>query len=98
MAKIRMKSGSEGPRHDPYSWSEIHFTKTDGTEVMLRAGGLGYTRLFVNGEKISESFIDDKSTDEKFEELVGMSPYKCEDVYYRKMHVEDPMGPASRYI
>jgi hypothetical protein len=80
MAKVRVTTGSEGPRHDPYGWTEIHFTKTDGTEVMLRTGGLGYDRLFVNGEKVGESYDPDTAMVDKFQELTGLTPMEAEEL------------------
>ena len=38
MARIDITHGSEGPTHDPYSYSEITFTKTDGAVVLLHEG------------------------------------------------------------
>lgn len=75
MASVHVRHGSEGSWHDPYSWTEIEFTKTDGTEIMLRYGGLGYDRLFVNGEQVLETFDDGKMAGAKFEELTGMTPW-----------------------
>lgn len=80
MARVWTREGSEGPRHDPYSWSEVHFEKTDGTVVMLRQGGLGYSRLYVDGTKVKESFGDDNSAEAEFEVLTGMCPYKAQEV------------------
>lgn len=98
MAKLDIITGYEGSRHDPYSWSEIHFTKTDGTVVVGRESALGYVRVSVNGEQIAESFHDDYSADDKFEELVGLSLARCEKLYYDRFHVEDYMGSASLYL
>lgn len=98
MARMHIASGSEGPSHDPYDWTEIRFTKTDGTKVTLRSGGLVYERLYVNGEKMLETFDDSKEVSKRFEELVGLSPLKAEQIYYARIYFEDPMGPPSRYM
>lgn len=40
MADISIKTGSEGPKHDPYGYTEITFIKTDGT-IIKHHEGLG---------------------------------------------------------
>ena len=98
MAKVRVYTGSEGPSHDPYGWTEVVFTKTDGTEVTLRYSGLGYVRLFVNGEKVLETFDDGKVASAQFEELTGITPWKAEEIYHTRIHFDDPMGGPGLYI
>jgi hypothetical protein len=96
MASVRVRRGSEGPAHDPYSWTEIEFTKADGTVVMIRQGGLGYERLFVNGKKVLETFEgqrDPAST--KFYELTGMTPEDAEEVPERAKHAVRRKLPKS---
>ena len=44
---IFVRSGSEGPRHDPYGWEEFEVHR-NGRRVSVREGGLGYTRLTVD--------------------------------------------------
>lgn len=89
MAKVRIKSGSEGPSHDPYGWTEVTFTRTDGLEVQFRYGGLGYERLLLDGVKHLESFglmegWDKSAAESAFEALAGFSPYEAERLVERQ--------------
>lgn len=38
MAKVRVKRGSEGPAHDPYGYTEVTFTRTDGRVIVGHFG------------------------------------------------------------
>ena len=38
MASISVRTGSEGPHYDPYHFTEICFTRTDGIQVVLHSG------------------------------------------------------------
>lgn len=47
--QLRLRSGAEGPAHDPYSWTEYIVSNNDH-EICLRHGdGLGYMRLTIDG-------------------------------------------------
>lgn len=81
MARVWTREGTEGPRHDPYSWCEIHFEKTDGTLVRLRQGGLGYSRLYVNGALVAESHKENE-VEPLFEQHTGMN-------WWRAMNLPD---------
>lgn len=83
MARVWCKSGSEGPRHDPYSWDETYFEKTDGTLVMLRQGGLGYSRLYVDGKLVTESFGDSDAAEAQFEAHTGVSVWVAKELPHR---------------
>jgi hypothetical protein len=83
MARVWVNHGEEGPRHDPYGWTEINVRKTDGTHVMIRVGGLGYERLYVNGHKLVESFGDDLAVGNEFLRLTGLTPDEAEDIPQR---------------
>jgi len=89
MANIQVFTGSEGPSHDPYSWTEIVFTKTDGTTVTFKSSGLGYCDLTVGGK--TERCFDD-SLEDKFEELTGLTSGKAEEIYYElHPYFDDPI-------
>lgn len=83
MARVWTREGTEGPRHDPYNWTEIHFEKTDGTLVTLRQGGLGYSRLYVNGSKLLESFGDNPAAEDEFQALTGMCAHRAMELPHR---------------
>lgn len=97
MAQLRIKTGSEGPRHDPYSWTEIHFTKTGSGTVVLRSSALGYDRLYMNGQLLLETY-EGREASNQFRALTGLTPEKAEKIYYERLYVEDPFGHPSRYM
>lgn len=85
---IFQRSGTEGPRHDPYGWEEFEVHR-NGNEVMYRAGGLGYVRLYLNGLCAFELYDRDgpvSSTVDKFFELhTGHSRREWEEATERLM-------------
>ena len=38
MSRIEIKTGTEGPKHDPYGYDEITATRQDGASVTLHEG------------------------------------------------------------
>lgn len=91
---LDLRNGTEGPKHDPYSYSE-YIVEKDGVEIVLH---LGLTsRLTVQGETLAEH--DDELCAEEFETLTGIPMNKFERYYYRvHPYFEDPMGHPSQYI
>lgn len=89
---IKVKTGTEGCKHDPYGWSEIQVTMPSGL-VVWRSSGLGYDRLSHNGVQIGEVFggkgLD--QLEQQFQQLTGMTPEEAESYYYLVWE-EDPMG------
>jgi hypothetical protein len=81
MARVYIRRGTEGPRHDPYGYQETTFVKTNGTEVEARIGGLGYGRVTVNKTKFFDGTDDE--AEEVFERLTGMTTHDAEEAYYR---------------
>ena len=51
MNKITVIHGSEGPRHDPYGYVEVQFTKQHGTVIEAHIGDLS-AWIKVNGKKL----------------------------------------------
>lgn len=91
MARVYVRTGTEGPRHDPYIFTEVTFVKTDGTEVRYHYGLAQW--LEVNGKPIDVPY---EEMDDKFEELTGMSagaaervPDKLQDRYVRTLSKEE---------
>lgn len=82
MANIKIKHGSEGPAWDPYSFTEIEFTKTDGTVVKYH-GGLGEwcTVEYKDGRKYKIDNLEESSILFKLE--VGMTPEEAESCFYK---------------
>lgn len=76
MAHIYVKRGSEGPRHDPYSYTEVHFTSTDEkTEIVCHLGLAEW--LKVNGKKIVEQ---PANVEAEFRLITGMRFDKAERI------------------
>jgi hypothetical protein len=81
---ITFRSGTEGPRHDPYGWREVTVETTwryaDGMERTLVASfrdGLG-VRVAMNGQPIT---CDETKAVDVFKILTGMTPAQAE-VYH----------------
>ncbi len=86
MSSIGMKHGSEGPTHDPYSYTEILVTREDGTEVMLHDGLA--TWIEINGERIDPQHgpgydVSCQSLRNMFERRAGCSIPHLEKAYQR---------------
>lgn len=75
MASIKVKRGSEGPRHDPYSFTEItfHFTNPKRKPVTYH-GGLG--EWVQHGKRRFEG----ERSRAQFERLTGLSPERAERI------------------
>lgn len=77
MAKIQIRTGSEGPSWDPYSFTQITFTCTDGLEVVHHSGlgewcmvdGMTVGR----GEEAAPAFLS----------YAGLTPYQAQKAYHR---------------
>jgi hypothetical protein len=41
MARLKRRTGTEGPRHDPYGYTEYHWTSTDKQRSAILHIGLG---------------------------------------------------------
>lgn len=87
---VNVKSGSEGPKHDPYSFAEYSFGEF---KLHLGLGNwLHFKKLEIN------------STDEGVEDLIEMFCSICgctlEEIdWYRSfIYEEDPMGRPEDYI
>lgn len=89
--KISVRRGSEGPRHDPYGYTEI--TVTTNGDVVTYHGGLGEW-VRVNGVKVD----DDSLAVMLFERHTGMSVEQAMRAYDRAHpHFDDPMGRPGDY-
>ena len=55
ISNFKMKSGSEGPRHDPYGYNEISFTK-DNKQILIHMGLAQY--IEINGQRIEATGDD----------------------------------------
>lgn len=67
MARVRIKDGTEGPRHDPYAYREVSVTGTAAGAVILHSG-LGEW-IKVNGVAVIT-----EEPEEEFKRIVGIRP------------------------
>lgn len=92
MARVFTRSGTEGPRHDPYHYTEVSFVKTNGDVVECKVSGLGYGLLSVNDAQLFKG--DDLETEKEFERITGISYDKAleipEILQYRAMRRMTP--------
>lgn len=92
---IRITSGTEGPRHDPYSWTELEVTRSDGRCATLRSG-LGSWLELDGGTRVEEydaagGFAELVAA---FTAHVGIAPNEAE--HYRAMlDANDPYHEMS---
>jgi len=96
---ISIKHGVEGPKHDPWAYTDYTFTK--GNQYMTLHRGLGtrltstyYDSVWADGAVVTEGELV-----KKFEEWVGMDIDRFEKVHDRlHPHFDDPMGNPSDFI
>ena len=84
---VRRVTGSEGPRHDPYSYEELH-ADVLGNEIVLHQG-LG-TWLTINGTKVTQPErmthdLYEKTCRDIFEKFVGFTTTQLERIYTKRM-------------
>lgn len=80
MTKITMRSGAEGPRHDPYHFEEITVDRQDGRKVTLHVG-LGVWAT-AEGGPMRERTDSPQEAYHMFERYAGVSHHAME----RAMH------------
>lgn len=76
MSSITMRTGSEGPRHDPYSYTELT-VRRGNTTVSAHYGLLVW--LECNGER--EQINDDKLLSMLFQDMTGLTIKQAERAY-----------------
>ena len=106
---LSMRTGSEGPAHDPYGYTEIIALVPGNNWVgpktcVWRSGGLGYDRFTLNKRVIGEVFSGfGKAKAEllglkhRWASHTGMSIAECERLLGDEMDFQDPMGNPSDY-
>ena len=83
MASIKVREGIEGPAYDPYHFTEIQFTRTDGVVVTLHAG-LGDWLTLTYG--LTGWVMGKGNPDEAFARLTGITPAKAMQIWERRHH------------
>lgn len=77
MSDIFIKRGSEGPRHDPYSYTEITVKRTDGNKVLRSAtihAGLAYWAETSDGRREDQDTV---RVNDLFTEVAGITPHQA---------------------
>lgn len=95
--KLVITTGSEGPRHDPYGYTEIEITMRNGVSAELHAG-LGMWLRFTDSQGTEQQYDNSNSTEKemeaKFEEITGWHPGDCENLMHlveERRYAKDPM-------
>jgi hypothetical protein len=82
--RIHIKTGREGPRHDPYGYDEITVHRADGAHVTLHEG-LGTWIEFKDargtGNKLDERDAPRAQIDAAFERVAGVSVEAARKAY-----------------
>jgi hypothetical protein len=76
---VSIKTGSEGPRHDPYAYTEITVHRADGREVVLHTG-LAEWMTYKDGRVVRRFQDEYKILRSKFEAIVGITPECAEKI------------------
>jgi hypothetical protein len=92
---VRVRTGREGPKHDPYSYTEITVTRLNGNVITMHSGLM--TWLKFNGVPVQIDGPDwEKELFIAFEKLSGMSfeyaesvPHILEARYVRSLSQQD---------
>ena len=102
---VRVRRGTEGPRHDPWSYTEVSVTRLNGDKITMHCGLAVW--LKINGEKfnpdIPKTLRWDIAQDEyeaalfaEFERRAGMSYHRAdrfpdflEERYMRQLSPKD---------
>ena len=84
---LEIRTGTEGPKHDPYSYTEYSVTLLDGRTITLHADLEKYL-------KVDDSIIDHGDYEtllRRFVQLTGIDPHQVE-----KYHEKRPLGKCSK--
>lgn len=110
--KAFLITGSIGPAHDPYGYTEVVLKLPFNKEGRWYQDGLGRTRWYVDddcGYSRSGQFVENTGTElrAKLETLkanlcakrmFGVTFEEAERLLHEAPSARDPMGPASRYL
>ena len=102
---IDYRTGVEGPKDDPYAWSECT-AYVNGKTVVLRQSALGGAQLTINGKVVGDACFGEwaacRQLEYRFESHCGINPGDFEDRINAARGWDsdfvDPMGSPSDYI
>lgn len=86
MTSITIKTGSEGPKHDPYHYEQITVRRSSGDEIVYHCGGLSeWLEVRANDRVIRAAGYDETEECRRlFEAYVGVS-YEVAVKAYRSL-------------
>ena len=98
MNRVSIKTGSEGPRHDPYSYSEVTVRKQDGTAVTHHSGLAMWCKL--DGQKLDQQYGDHYGEDtyEQFEKHAGIGVKAAMKAYDRMQRTCKKCGALDKIV
>lgn len=91
---IDLRNGSEGPREDPYSFSELTMN-VNGSSCTLHMGLACW--IEVDGKVVLDQEVPEELIAATWEEMVGIDPCRFEKIYHERFYFDDPMGSPSMY-
>lgn len=93
---VDITSGTEGPKHDPYSVSTYTYYREDtDSSCTLHVGSLSGVKFFAGDQEIK--FVSEEAAINAFHVFCGLTLDQL-DQYDSENYVEDPMGSPSMYI
>jgi hypothetical protein len=84
MTTIHIKTGAEGPRHDPYHYEEVTITRPNQHEIVYHCGALVQWLEVRANDRVLTSATDAADCREMFEQYVGVT-YEAAVKAYRSL-------------
>lgn len=82
MSRVLIAMGTEGPRHDPYGYTEYTVQRPNGDSVTLHEGLVVW--IEVNSDRYDN--VEYERAVEMFTKVAGCSPKAAEKAYHRVMY------------
>lgn len=82
-----IRNGVEGPKHDPYGYTEYTWKAKNGEKITLHCGMRDILSIGSNKKHIAYEDTGRKIIADKFTELVGISPRKLFRAIERANHI-----------
>lgn len=82
MSSVAIETGSEGPAHDPYGWTEITVTRPNGVCVTIHQGLMCWLRT-PEGVQVEFNENDPERLVRIFETYAGVTPDVAVRAYER---------------
>lgn len=82
MSSVTIEYGEEGPKHDPYGWTEITVDRPNGVSVTIHYGLAEWVRT-PEGTKIDSRTNDPERIARIFTTYAGVTPQIAERAYQK---------------